>query len=318
MKKSFIKKLLTTCFAIFLASCSIKYVKHDIDHLPEPVEIKDINVALVLGGGGSRGVAHLGVIDVFEEFGIPIDLIVGTSAGSVIGALYADSKDSKKVRKILSENKVDDVLSFSYLRSVYGFFDITAAYSGEKLEQFMAKNLVNDHFSKLKIPLVVTATDLNTEKSLAIAGGKVSPAVRASSMAPPFFTPTNIYGKLLVDGGVVEPVPVITAMQYKPKVVIAVDISVPGDDFKVDSMVDVTLKSMYISYYIMSRMQSSLADVTIHPNLTGFDMFNEGFDVEIFNRGREEALNKLPKIMDLLKEKGISTKPRLNFFTLTN
>lgn len=304
--------------AFFIASCSVKYVKHDIQELPKPLKIPKPGVTLVLGGGGSRGVAHLGVISALEDYNIPIDMIVGTSAGSIVGALYAEYADSDIVENILAKHELKDFIDFSYFRGVFGLFDITAPITGDKLEKFMAHHLLNDDFSKVKIPLVITATDLNEEKSLTIGAGKISPAVRASSMAPPYFRPTNIYGRLLVDGGVVEPVPVITAMQYDPKVIIAVDISIPGRDYEVSNMLDVTLKSMYTSYYIMSRMQSSLASVTIHPDLSGSDMFQEKFNPEDFRKGREEALKKIPEILKVLKSKGIPLKPKVNYFTINN
>lgn len=238
--------------------------------IPQERKIENVNIALALGGGGSRGIAHLGVLDVLERNGIPIDLIVGTSAGSIIGAFYADYQDSKLLHSTLINLKKWDILDLSIWDSIQFFTDIRAPIQGYYLEEFIVKNMTVNNIEELKIPFVAVATDLHTEKPFRISTGPIATAVHASSAAPPVFSPVKAYGKLLVDGGVVEPVPVNTARLHSPKVVIAVDISTLGKDYTGLTMYDMTMKSLHISYYTLSTLQSKSADVLIHPNTEGF------------------------------------------------
>jgi NTE family protein len=308
------KNLLSAFIILSLVACApTKYITPP-KHLPAPRKIEKVGVALALGGGGSKGFVHLGVIEVLEENGIPIDLIVGTSAGSIIGALYADYADSKLLKEnILHINKWD-ILDFSIFHSLHFFVDVRGPVQGYYLEEFLVKNMTVNNMEDLRIPFIAVASDIENDRSVPISSGPVATAVHASSAIPPVFTPVKEYGMFLVDGGVTEPVPVATARQYNPKVLISVDISTPGDDLPLNNMWDVTNKSLYISYYQLSRMQSLGADVNIHPNLNGFGMFDDSQNLKLYEIGRAEALKAMPAILAELKKKGI--KPKKNAFKL--
>jgi len=292
---------------ISLSACSSPNKQYyNISHTPPPARaIKNPRVALVLGGGGARGIVHLGVISVLEENNIPIDLIVGTSAGSMIGAMYADYKDSRLLYDQLIDLKKWDLLDLSFSDSFYFFSELRGPAQGLYLEDFVAKNITKNHIEDLDIPFVAVATDLKTSKTYSFSSGPIALGVHASSAIPPVFSPVHAYGKLLVDGGVTEPVPVKTARSFNPQVVIAIDISTSGDSYELYNMLDVTVKSFSIAYHKLSHSQSKKADILIHPDLEGFGTFDDDKNYILFAIGREAAKEKMPEIISILKSKSI-------------
>ena len=301
--------ILILLFVITACASAPQYV--ELPANPPPArKIENVQVALVLGGGGARGVAHLGVIEVLEKYNIPIDLIVGTSAGSLVGAFYADYVDSKMLYENLIHTHKWDFLDFSFTDAFMFFSDIKAPFQGAYLERFMLHNLSVNNIEDLKIPFVAVATDLNEEKSYLFSSGSIAAAVRASTAIPPYFTPLKAYGKLLVDGGVTEPVPVKTARMYDPKVVIAVDISTAGREYTLNTMWDLTNRALAVSYYQLSQMQSHQADVLIHPDCSGVGMFDDGNNYFLYKRGKDAAQALIPQIMEILHQKGVKLKKR--------
>ena len=270
--------------------------------MPPSAKIENVNVALVLGGGGAKGVAHVGVIEVLQENSIPIDLIVGSSAGSAVGAIYADNKDAAKTKSILFEAKRDELLDFSFIELTRMFNNPTTPVVGQAYENFIFDNLTARKFSELKIPLSVVTVDSQTGKKFVITSGPIAPAVRASSAIPPVIAPVNLYNKTLFDGGVMEPVPVSTARSYNPKLIIAVDISNMPPKTKPKNVLDIAYKALWISYYKLSRLQSATADVDIHPDLSGFGTFEDHRKEELYQHGRRAALKSLPEIKAKLKK----------------
>jgi NTE family protein len=301
-----IKLLILLFFIIMLSSCSSPNLIIPHPHtLPPPRKIENVNVALVLGGGGAKGIAHLGVIEVLEEHNIPIDLIVGTSAGSIVGALYADYKDARLLHETLFGINKWDLLDLSILDSLSFFASLKGPVQGYYLEEFMIKHTSVNNIEDLKIPFVAVATDLYDEKPFLFESGPISLGVHASAAIPPVFSPVNMYGKLLVDGGVVEPVPVRVARKYNPKLIIAVDISTPGREYPIETMMDLTYRSLYVSYYTLSRMQSTLGDINIHPDCTGYGVFDDKGQTHLYKLGRKEALKAIPHILNALKSRNI-------------
>lgn len=300
------KKILVLVLALVLAACANTRMHVHTPNKPlKDRKIENVGVALVLGSGGSRGMAHLGVIDILEKNNIPIDLIVGSSAGSIIGALYADYKDSKLLYKTLIDLRKWDILDLSLLDAIQFFADLRAPVQGFYLEDFMIKNMTVHNIEDLKIPFVAVATDLHNRSAFRISSGPIAIAVHASSAVPPIFTPVHAYGKLLVDGGVTEPVPVTTAKSYNPKLTIAVDITTFGSEYEGINMYEITMKSMDIAYYALSQSQSKDADIRIHPNTHGFGMFDDYDNELLFRRGQMAAIEALPQIKKMLKERGI-------------
>ena len=180
-----------------LGGChTFKLVYHD----PEPILPYDkpkapIKVALVLGGGGSKGLAHLGVLHELEQVGIYPDLIVGCSSGALIGALYADNPNIQRLENLLLNLKRSDLMDFSFLASRFGIV------KGNSLEKFLQTHLESKHFKNLKIPLVVVSADLISGELLELGAGPIIPALLASTAVPGVFKPVPYLGRFLVDGG---------------------------------------------------------------------------------------------------------------------
>ena len=160
-------------------------------------------IALVLGSGGARGYAHIGVIDVLEQNGIRPDMIVGTSAGSIVGAIYASGKTPEQMKNIAMDLKTDDVRDFTL--SKQGFFD------GKKIASYVNAQVDNTLLENMKIPFYVVATELKSGQDVIFRQGDTGKAVMASTSIPSMFVPTKIGEQEYVDGGLVHPVPVSIA-----------------------------------------------------------------------------------------------------------
>jgi len=177
-------------------------------------------VGLVLGCGSSRGWAHIGAIEALEDANIPIDLIVGCSIGSYVGAIYA-SGSIKSLREFVL--KMDG-------KKVFSYFDIVLPRSGlldgtKKLRELFSIHTDVQNFSELKIPVMIVATDLETGQKVVLKSGNILAALRASMSTPGLFAPARVNNRWLVDGGLVDPVPVSVARSMGADIVIAVDLS---------------------------------------------------------------------------------------------
>ena len=177
-------------------------------------------VGLVLGCGSSRGWAHIGAIEALEEANIPIDFIVGCSVGSYIGAIYA-SGGIKSLRKFVL--KMDG-------KKVFSYFDIVLPRSGlldgtKRLRELFAIHTDVQNFSELKIPVLMVATDLERAQKVVLKSGNILDALRASMSMPGLFAPARVNDRWLVDGGLLDPVPVSVARAMGADLVIAVDLS---------------------------------------------------------------------------------------------
>jgi NTE family protein len=208
------------CFAIplvlSLVACSTPPVTPAVTSATAKMQ-RMPKLGLALGGGGTKGFAHVGVIKVLESQGFTIDFVSGTSAGSVVGALYASGMDGYTLQQTsfaLDESQLRDISLFS-----------GGLVKGEKLQSYINELVKNRPLEKLGKPFVAVATDLDTGARIAFARGDTGQAVRASSSIPGVFQPVTISGKRYVDGGVVSPVPVDAAREMGAEFVIAVDIS---------------------------------------------------------------------------------------------
>jgi len=216
-------------------------------------------IALALGGGAARGFAHVGVIKALEAQGIVPDIIVGTSAGSVVAALYAGGANGFELQKLalsMEDGSVSD-----WALPDRGFI------RGEALQNFVNKALVNRPMNALPRKLAVVATELQTGEMTVLRSGDVGLAVRASSSVPGVFQPVRIGGREFVDGGLVSPVPAKVARDMGADLVIAVDISSKPKNAKVSSMIDVLLQTFTIMSTTVAQYQLGQADVVIRPDV---------------------------------------------------
>lgn len=273
--------------------------------VPEYKPDKKIEVALVLSGGGAKGFAHLGAIEVLEHHGVPIDLIVGTSAGSIVGSIYADTGNCKDLYNKLMWLDKWDLIDFSIDNTFRSIYEPIAPATGFALENYLSKHLNNQNIEDLKVPFVAVTTDLIRQQPYIITSGPIAPAVHASSALPPLISPVFGYGTILVDGSVTMPVPVEVAKRYNPKVIIAVDITTSDREVPIYNIWDVANRSFYVMYYTFARSQSRQADIDIHPDLNDFGLFDDSRRDELYAFGKIETENSIPKLLELLKKKGI-------------
>mgnify|MGYP001592344093 FL=1 len=216
-------------------------------------------IALVLGSGGARGYAHIGVIETLEQHGIKPDLIVGTSAGSIVGSIYASGKSADQLRKIALDMKVGDVRDFKI--GLKGFFD------GRKVEDYVNKQVGQIPLEKMKIPMYVVATELKNGEKTIFNHGNTGQAVRASVSIPSMFIPTMIQGKEYVDGGLVSPVPVKIAKELGADVVIAVDILAQPSNTETTNVWGLFNQNINIMQNKLAEEELKEADIVIQPDL---------------------------------------------------
>lgn len=277
--------------------------------VPEPIPVpsmpqipqKPIQVAIVLSGGGARGVAHAGVLEVFEEYQIPVDLIVGSSAGSLIGVLYADDPNAERLKKKLIALSKWDLLDVSVGSGVKMLWELNGPVRGNALRNYLKENLSVETFEELKIPLVAVATDVNNGEAVILQNGALGPAIHASSAVPLIFSPVKWQGRTLVDGCVVSPIPVDVARSFAPKIVIAIDIGTTPDSGPVNTGYQVAVRSMHIAYFQLAKLQAKDADILIHPEVDQYGMFEDKYNQEMYEAGKEAALRALPEIQQRLK-----------------
>jgi NTE family protein len=260
-----------------------------------PVLAAKPRIGLALGGGAAKGFAHIGVIKMLEASGIHADAVSGTSAGSVVGALYASGMDAFQLQETafsLDEGKIRDVRFFS-----------GGMVQGQKLQDYVNELVHQAPIEKLRIPFAAVATELENGQRAVFIRGNTGQAVRASSSIPGVFEPVDIAGRHFVDGGVVSPVPVDAARQLGADIVIAVDISARPDGSNPDSMVGIVGQSITIMGRKLAEQELARADIVIRPKVgqigpTDFDQKN----VAILE-GERAALAAIPAIKAKIAEK---------------
>ncbi|HEY5800890.1 MAG TPA: patatin-like phospholipase family protein [Burkholderiaceae bacterium] len=228
-----------------------------------PKPLKQIKIGLALGGGAARGFAHIGVIKALEAQGIVPDIVVGTSAGSVVGALYAAGNDGFALQKMAME--MDEAAISDW--AIPFFTKSAGVLKGEALQTFINRAVNNQPLEKLKIPFGAVATDLKTGAPILFRRGSTGMAVRASSAVPGVFQSVRIGDKNYVDGGLVSPVPVRFAQEMGADFVIAVNISSAPEMQAAVSSLDVVMQSFAIMGQRLNHYELQQADVVIAPSL---------------------------------------------------
>ena len=255
-------------------------------------------IALALGGGAARGFAHIGVIKVLEAQGIVPDVIVGTSAGSVVAALYASGANGFELQK-LALNMEESPMSDWALPD-------RGIIRGEALQNFINKSIGNRPMEALPRTLGVVATDLQTGEMMVFRNGNVGMAVRASSSIPGIVQPARIGSREYVDGGLVSPVPAKVARDLGGAVVIAVDISSKPKNAKVSGLIDVLLQTFTIMSATIAQSELAQADVVIRPdvgNISGTDYQSRHLAIL---EGEKAAAAKMEEIRAALARAGRS------------
>ena len=235
-------------------------VQPEVPQAPVPRKVPKLGLAL--GGGAARGFAHIGVIQVLEENGIKPDMVVGTSAGSVVAAFYASGKTGAQLQWLA------DSMDESQLTDWTVPFMSRGMLRGEALGRYINTQLNGAKIEDLKIPLGIVATDLQNGDGILFRRGDIATAVRASSAVPSVFEPVRIGNKDYVDGGLVSPVPVRYARQMGADIVIAVDISSRPEDAKTTDMLKVLLQTFSIMGKSISQLEMAQAEVVVRPAMS--------------------------------------------------
>jgi NTE family protein len=254
-------------------------------------------IALVLGGGAARGFAHVGVIRVLEQEKIPINLIVGTSVGSLIGALYASDPNSFNLEWLAFSLEKDDILDYSVIYSRMG------PVQGERLEKFVQTKVKVRNIEQMKIPFYAIATDLKAGNTWVFEKGSVAKAVRASCSIPGIFQPLQMGGRMYVDGGVTDNLPVDVARAKGADIIIAVNISRNINNPQINSLIDVILQSINIMGRELVAYKCRGYDVLIEPNVGDVGLTDFSQKKRLMDAGMQAAKQALPRIRQLIAEK---------------
>jgi len=294
MKEMKIKKA-----AFSFLACIFFFALWGCGTLPPPTKEKKEGpkVALVLGGGAARGFAHVGVILVLEQEKIPIHMIVGTSVGSLIGALYAADPNSLNLEWLAFSIEKEDIFDYTVLSAKMG------PVSGERLEKFVQTKVKAKTFEQMKIPFYAVTTDLNTGNTWVFEKGSLAKAVRASCSIPGIFHPVELGGRLYVDGGVTNNLPVDVARAKGADIVIAVSISKNIQNHQISTLVDVILQSIAIMGRELVLYKSRGYDVLIEPNVGDVGLTDFTQKKRLMEAGMQATKQALPKIKKLLEEK---------------
>jgi NTE family protein len=255
---------------------------------PPPAPKRPPRLGLALGGGAARGFAHIGVIQVLEEAGIKPDLVAGTSAGSLVAALYAHGKTGAELASValtLDEGTITDWA-----------FPGRGMIRGEALARFVREHTKGQTIEQMKMRLGIVATDLDSGAGMLFERGDTGQAVRASSSVPAVFQPVRIGDREYVDGGLVSPVPVRFARQMGAEMVLAVDISSPPDGAATDGTMKLLLQTFAIMGKSINRFELRDADVVLRPPLLGVSSADFTSRVRAIRSGRDTALAQLPEI----------------------
>lgn len=252
------------------------------------------NLALVLGGGGAKGLAHVGVLEELEKAGIKPDVIIGCSAGSIIGALYAADPHIENLKAKVLNGKRTEVIATSFRDWPYSI------YSKEKLKKYLSHNLKVNKFEDLKIPFIATATNFQYGNLAAFNQGELITPIVASAAYPGAFAPVKIEDQYYVDCGAVDPIPVRLAKSLGFKKVIAVNIAEQLPNSSPNHILGVLKRSLEISYINQSKYAVEGADLVIDFNFRDLGTFTDQYNNYLYTEGKKATKKIIYKIKSML------------------
>lgn len=261
-------------------------------------------IGLALGGGATRGLAHIGVIKAFEEAGIKFDFVAGTSVGSLIGAFYCAGKTSSEMFEIVKNTKEKDIRTSKI---------IFAPSKTLGLQQLIKDNLGDIDIEDLQVPFAPVAVDLKTTDEVAMRHGNLAKAVAGSCAVPGVFVPVEFQGKLLCDGGLQNTIPADVPKMFGCDYVVAVDVnSTRAYGTESSKMLDVLLASIRILMKNKPLKGYMNADVMLAPNLREFKSTKLKGSEEMINEGYRCAKLCMPQVLELFNKKPLKRKKKLN------
>jgi NTE family protein len=272
--------------------------------------MKEMKVGLALGGGGARGLAHIGVVDILHQEGIPIDMIAGTSIGALVGAVYAQGKDCGVVKDVATSINLTKMMSLADLA-----LPKTGFIGGKGIIKLLKTVIGGDvKFEDLEIPLALVATDIMSGEEVVIKKGSVLEGIRASISLPGIFTVVKWNNRYLVDGGLVNPVPVSVLKEMGADFIIAVnaipDIGERSNKMlkrkkqrsKAPNIFNVLLQSLYIGTYQLAKSSLEGADIAISPNVVHLNPADFHRAKEFITQGELAAKAAIPDMKRKLSQ----------------
>ena len=265
--------------------------------------VRPPRIGLALGGGAARGFAHVGVIAVLEQHGIRPDVVVGTSAGSLVAALYASGKNAAQLEQAAVSMEEATLTDWTLPFSNRGML------RGNALAKYVNQQVQNRLIEHMVLPLGIVATDLGNGQGVLFRRGDTGTAVRASSAVPGVFQPVEISGREYVDGGLVAPVPVAYAQQMGAELVIAVDISSPPEGNVATDSFKVLLQTFAIMGQTINRHELKHASVVVRPALAGVGSAAFSERQKSMAAGREAMLALMPMLREQLARRAVPVSP---------
>lgn len=282
--------------AAVLAGCATVSPPTPAPPPPQPIAKRPPVIGLALGGGAARGFAHVGVIQVLEEAGIRPQLVVGTSAGSLVATLYASGKNGAQLQQVaetMEEGAITDWTLPLFNRGLL---------RGEALARYVNAQVKNRLIEDMPLPLGIVATDLNSGQGVVFRRGDAGTAVRASSAVPAVFLPVKIADHEYVDGGLVAPVPVRYARDMGAELVIAVDISSIAEGNQTSDHLQVLLQTFTIMGKSLNNHELRHADVVVRPALAGSKATDFTARKKVIEAGRQAMLQALPQLRQAIQD----------------
>lgn len=244
-------------------------------------------IGLAFGGGAVLGASHLGVLRALDEYDIRVDMVAGTSIGAFVAALHAFGRTWEEIKDMVHDLEWLDVYRISL--SKY------ALLTNEKLGALLTESIGSVRLEEAPIPLAVVATDIVNGEKVVITQGSVADAVMASSCIPGVFEPVEVDGRLLVDGGVVENVPLTPLRDMGADFLVGAQLSTTPRE-RPDNIVQVLVNSFLFALKVATDLQVEEADLILRPDLTEFSMFDTSQVEKLIDVGYEEAKAKLGQL----------------------
>ncbi len=313
-----------TFLSLFIVYCNLLFAAIPVD---STLTIQRPKIGLVLSGGGAKGFAHVGVLKVIDELGIPIDYIAGTSMGSIIGGFYAMGYSAKEIEKVISEQNWDNLLSDKVERKYIPIYEKKAkeryalSFSikpkgiqlpsgivyGQNVLNLFEKLSIKYHnttdFKKLPIPFVCIATNMETGKAEVLDKGYIPLALRASMAIPTIFTPVTINEKMLVDGGLINNFPVDEVLKMGADIVIGVDVQSGVKSKKqLNSIVDIMNQLSSLMGLENYEKNKSKVNIYIKPNIGKYTVGSFNHADSLINRGLIAGKKAIPQLLKLKKK----------------
>jgi NTE family protein len=289
--------LTALCASMLLGACASLAPPTEPVVPPQPVAKRPPRIGLALGGGAARGFAHVGVIQVLEEAGLRPDLVVGTSAGSLVAALYASGRTGAQLQEVAQG--MEEAAFTDWTLPIFS----RGMLRGEALARYVNAQVRGKLIEQMPLPLGIVATDLNSGQGVLFQRGDTGTAVRASSAVPALFLPVKIGSHEYVDGGLVSPVPVRYARQMGAELVVAVDISSAPEGNPAGDTLQILLQTFAIMGKSINGYELREADLVVRPALAGVGGADFTARRRAIEAGRAAMQRMLPQLKAAMEAK---------------